>query len=131
MHNIQVFLTKEVRDISQGASTWSDISKIEESIVAWRRYLETNYGAKVPSKKNSPNKCRSVERMVSMCGADERSTTSSCPRSSGQDGDAKLGSRSGGPACPKSSAAEITEQLIRELDKAAAKVSRLKIGFPS
>lgn len=121
-------MTNVVYDITQGASTWSDISKIEESILDWRRYLETNYGAKVPSERKSPNKWSSVVRTVSMCGADE---TSVCTRCSGQDEDIKQRSQSGGLVCPKNSAAELTEQLIRELDKAATKVCSLNIGFPS
>jgi hypothetical protein len=63
---------------------------MEESIVAWRQYLETNYGADVES-------CDGVEG--------ERTTS----------------------VCPKNSAEELAEQLLGEVDKAAAKVCALNI----
>lgn len=120
--------------ITQGtASTWSDISKIEESIVAWRQYLETNYGAKVSSEGvegKPPNICGLGERKVSMCRADE-GLTPAFPSCTGQNEDSKIGTQNGGLVCLKNSAEELAEQLLGELDKAAAKVCNLITGFRS
>lgn len=42
---------------TQGTSPWNDVSRIEENTVAWRQYLEKNYGAEAVSGK-SPNKLK-------------------------------------------------------------------------
>lgn len=120
--------------ISQGTSTWSDISKTEESIVAWRQYLETNYGAKVPSEVvegKPPNLWSLGERKVPMCRVDGGLSASAIPRCGGQYEVNKIESQIGGLVCPNNSAEELAEQLLGELDKAAAKVCNLITGFKS
>lgn len=113
----------------QGSTTWTDISKIEESILAWRQYLGTNYGAGKPLG-GGEEKCSKYpnwsERTKSLYGADESLAPVRYPRYTGQSEDRNFGLRSGGIACPRNSTEDLAEQLLGELDKAAAKVTAME-----
>lgn len=117
---------------TQGSTTWTDISKIEESILAWRQYLGTNYGAGKPLG-GGEEKCSKYpnwsERTKSLYGADESLAPVRYPRYTGQSEDRNFGLRSGGIACPRNSTEDLAEQLLGELDKAAAKVRSLITGL--
>ena len=115
--------------IAQGtSSTWRDISKIEESIIAWKQYLETNYGDE--GVEGKPPDVWSLGERKFVCRPDEGLTPSAFPRCIGQN-ENKIGSQSIGFECSQNSAEELAEQLLGELDKAAAEVCKLVTAFTS
>lgn len=61
LSHFKICLNKWSLRNTQGTSPWNDVSKIEENIVAWRQYLEKNYGATAVSggvEGTGPNKLK-------------------------------------------------------------------------